>query len=60
MRTMRKRLRAILPQSKAPSEAMRMPKAAPLFSMKRSWNQSGMTTIDSPRHMWVLIHILSA
>ncbi len=32
---MRKRLRAILPQSNAPAEAMLMPKAAPLFSMKQ-------------------------
>ena len=39
--------------------SMCIPKAAPLFSMKRNWNQSGKTTIDSSRCMWVLTQILS-
>ena len=56
--TMRKMPSSSLPQSKPPPDAMCMPNAAPLFSIKRSWNQSGKTIIASSRCMWVLTHIL--
>ncbi len=57
---MRNTLSSSLPQSNVPGVDRRIPKAAPLFSINRSWNQSGKTTIDSSSVMWVLTHILSA
>lgn len=36
------------------------PEGRAVISMKRNWNQSGKTTIDSSRCMWVLTQILSA
>ena len=58
--TIRKIPSRSFPQSNPPLVSMCIPKAAPLFSMKRNWNQSGKTTIDSSRCMWVLTQILSA